>query len=224
MHPSFLTPVMKRLIAIGAAGVGLLTGCAAEPVGVSDLEVDDLYFQALRSPQFVKAEVFEKMEKEWKLNHAPFLLESVRFARDRKISDRMYQIFSEKTGVTQPQKGDAARQWLWAQKYEEHPEYADFKASLYRNIDRRFFDYFSGKRKATIRLDEIRWGGVIQDGIPPLHDPVMIPVEEASYLGKDDVVFGIEVNGEPRAYPKRILAWHEMFTDTIQGIPLAGVY
>ena len=34
----------------------------------------------------------------------------------------------------------------------------------------------------------------------------------------------IEVNGDARAYPKRILAWHELFTDTVGGVAVAGVY
>ena len=52
----------------------------------------------------------------------------------------------------------------------------------------------------------------------------MISAEEATYLKDDHVVFGIAVNGDVRAYPKRILAWHEMFTDTIGGVDIAGVY
>jgi hypothetical protein len=38
------------------------------------------------------------------------------------------------------------------------------------------------------------------------------------------VVFGIVVNGEARAYPKRILAWHEMATDRLGGVDLTIVY
>ena len=52
----------------------------------------------------------------------------------------------------------------------------------------------------------------------------MISAKEADYLGDKDVVFGIEVNGDVRAYPKRILAWHEMFVDEVGGEKLAGVY
>jgi hypothetical protein len=73
-------------------------------------------------------------------------------------------------------------------------------------------------------LDEIRWGGVRRDGIPPLKNPKMIAASEAGWLGDDDVVFGVAVNGDVRAYPKRILAWHEMFKDRIGGRELAGVY
>ncbi|WP_462252653.1 DUF3179 domain-containing protein [Ekhidna sp.] len=70
----------------------------------------------------------------------------------------------------------------------------------------------------------MRWGGVIQDGIPPLRSPEMISAQEATYLEDDNIIFGIEVNGDFRAYPKRILAWHEMFVDEVGGIPVCGVY
>ena len=52
----------------------------------------------------------------------------------------------------------------------------------------------------------------------------MLNADEADYLDDDNIVFGIEINGDARAYPKRILAWHEMFTDTIGGVDIAGVY
>ena len=96
---------------------------------------------------------------------------------------------------------------------------------MFRSIDLNFEKYFAGRADtARIRMDEIRWGGVRQDGIPPLRDPEMITPTEADYLEEDNIVFGIEINGDARAYPKRILAWHEMFTDTIGGVPIAGVY
>lgn len=52
----------------------------------------------------------------------------------------------------------------------------------------------------------------------------MILAKEAKYLGNEDIVFGIEVNGDVRAYPKRIMAWHEMFVDKVGETPVAGVY
>jgi hypothetical protein len=68
------------------------------------------------------------------------------------------------------------------------------------------------------------WGGVLQDGIPPLREPKMLAARDARYLADGDVVFGVEINGDARAYPKRILAWHEMFVDRVGGIDVAGVY
>jgi hypothetical protein len=107
---------------------------------------------------------------------------------------------------------------------QDHPRYAEFKGRLYRRIDPKFGAYFAPDRPANIRLDEVRWGGVRQDGIPPLRSPEMISAAEAKYLDDDNVVFGLDVNGDVRAYPKRILAWHELFTDEIGGVPVAGVY
>ena len=75
-----------------------------------------------------------------------------------------------------------------------------------------------------IRLDEIVWGGVRQDGIPPLRNPAMLAAEDADYLEDGHIVFGISVDGDARAYPKRILGWHEMFVDTVGGVPVAGAY
>ena len=115
--------------------------------------------------------------------------------------------------------------WLWNQPEIKVAGYDNFKADFYKEIDPRFEKYFRNRGKsAQIRLDEIRWGGVVQDGIPPLRSPKMISAKKADYLDDADVVFGIEVNGDVRAYPKRILAWHEMFVDEVGGINFAGVY
>jgi len=103
--------------------------------------------------------------------------------------------------------------------------YADFKAYLYGALDPAFYQYFYERgSQAKIRLDEIIWGGVRQDGIPPLNLPIMMAASQATYLSDTDVVFGLVINGEARAYPKRILAWHELFTDDIGEQSIAGVY
>ena len=114
--------------------------------------------------------------------------------------------------------------WWWQQEQAQTAGYAAFKSLLYGLIDDRFSLYFSTSRETRIRLDEVRWGGVLQDGIPPLRQPEMLAADEASYLEDDNIVFGIEINGDARAYPKRILAWHEMFVDNIGGTNFAGVY
>jgi len=118
----------------------------------------------------------------------------------------------------------AWRRWLWAQPSAPHPDYAALKAELYARIDPRFRDFFPAGVKATIRLDEIDWGGVPVNGIPPLRAPKTIPAAQAGWLRDGHVVFGILVNGEARAYPRRILAWHEMAIDRLGGIDLTIVY
>src|SRR5262249_16913321 len=62
------------------------------------------------------------------------------------------------------------------------------------------------------------------DGIPALDNPRMIAADAAAYLNSDDPVFGIEINGDARAYPLRIANWHEMVNDIVGGVPVSLAY
>ena len=118
-------------------------------------------------------------------------------------------------------------QSLWNATPNYGNYYADFKAYLYSAFDPAFYQYFYKRGSQTkIRLDEIIWGGVRQDGIPPLNLPTMMAATQATYLSDTDVVFGLVINGEARAYPKRIIAWHEFVTDYIgeQSIAVCVLY
>ena len=116
------------------------------------------------------------------------------------------------------------REWIWQLPYDPHPQYLPFKGEIYAQIDPRFRDFFQPDVKSVIRLDEVDWGGVPVNGIPPLDRPRTIAATQARYLKDDHLVFGLVVNGEARAYPKRILAWHELARDRVGGIDLTIVY
>ncbi|MGY9018075.1 MAG: DUF3179 domain-containing (seleno)protein [Alphaproteobacteria bacterium] len=66
----------------------------------------------------------------------------------------------------------------------------------------------SKRDRLKISLEEITWGWVKVDGIPSLDDPSLISGAEAGYLKVTDLVFGVEINGDARAYPLRIMGWH----------------
>tara|TARA_B110000305_G_C19463787_1_gene656408 strand:+ start:6949 stop:8076 length:1128 start_codon:yes stop_codon:yes gene_type:complete len=136
----------------------------------------------------------------------------------------LLKVLRKKIGQKPTKNFDRFNQYVWSQELTNRRDYAYFKQLLQRGIDPAFEAYFTPDRRFDIRLDEVTWGGVKQDGIPPLRQPAMIAAADADYLAGTDVIFGIEINGEARAYPKRILAWHEMFVDTIAGVPLIGVY
>ena len=172
-------------------------------------------------PQFTAS--LGEIRKNWNVSYVPMMLEAGRFLPGPKRS-QVVELMESKTGNKFGSDFDRWLQWNWQQSYEPHPEYAQFKSKLYQKIDPRFAEYFADTDDAQIRLDEIRWGGVRRDGIPPLKTPKMIPPEQATYLADSDVVFGIDLNGDARCYPKRILAWHEMFKDTIGGDSVCGVY
>ena len=75
------------------------------------------------------------------------------------------------------------------------------------------FDY----SKHSIPLNEIYDGGPPKDGIPALFDPQFIKAEEADYLKSSDRILGVVINGDAKAYPIRILNWHELVNDRVGG-------
>ncbi|MGH7526241.1 MAG: DUF3179 domain-containing protein [Gemmatimonadales bacterium] len=159
----------------------------------------------------------------WQNSYAVMLVELLLFAPPGG-QRRILELLERATGQRFGSDLDRWYEWIWQTDPGTHPQYAEFKATLYGAIDSRFRSYFDDHPKTAIRLDEIRWGGVVRDGIPPLDHPKMLPAPQATYLEDDNVVFGIELNGDARAYPKRILAWHEMVRDRIGGEELNGVY
>ncbi len=165
-----------------------------------------------------------RIERHWHDSSLAMLIEMVHHAPSRRVLAQLLDLIGKNFG--RPFDGDLNTwyEWLWSAERAVHPDYAEFKALLYAPIDPRFSEYFERRPKTTIRLDEIRWGGVKRDGIPPLKNPKMIAAREATWLQDDNIVFGVAIDGDVRAYPKRILAWHEMVKDRIGGRELAGVY
>ncbi len=70
---------------------------------------------------------------------------------------------------------------------------------------------------ALVPAKEIRSGGPGKDGIPALIDPDFVAADEASFLTDKDRVLGISHNGVIRAYPIRILNYHEIVNDLLGG-------
>ena len=58
------------------------------------------------------------------------------------------------------------RSWMWTLPYDPHPDYAALKGLIYGQIDSRMREFFPPDVKATIRFDEVDWGGVTVNGIP----------------------------------------------------------
>jgi Protein of unknown function (DUF3179) len=68
---------------------------------------------------------------------------------------------------------------------------------------------------ATIPRDEILPGGPPRDGIPAINDPQFIKPSEVNFLRDDDRVLSVKIDDEVRAYPLRILNWHEIVNDQV---------
>ncbi|RLD20921.1 MAG: hypothetical protein DRI69_05270 [Bacteroidetes bacterium] len=76
----------------------------------------------------------------------------------------------------------------------------------------------------SIPLNEVRDGGPGKDGIPALENPEMITANQATYIDDDDLVIGYIHGDEVRAYPHKILDWHEIINDEINGLKVAITY
>ncbi len=116
---------------------------------------------------------------------------------------------------------------LWQQAHPEIEPFAgfdSFKADLMAAIDPNFRVFLYPGVEHEIRLEEIAWGGVVKDGIPALTNPKHITPGEAKFMTPEELVFGVEINGDARAYPLRILDWHEMFNDVVGGQPVSLAY
>ena len=125
--------------------------------------------------------------------------------------------------------GDNWFKWMqWQQARPEikpFPEFDVYLSALFGSLDEDFKDFIYPGMKHTIRLEEIVWGGVqARDGIPPIDYPKFIDADKADYLGDDEFVFGVNINGDIRAYPYRIMDWHEMLNDKVGGEPVSLAY
>ncbi len=114
--------------------------------------------------------------------------------------------------------------WYAGTEIEPPPGFLAWKAELFERIDPRFAEVLRADEPRTIRAEEIVWGGVPYEGIPALDQPRAIDAGSAGYLEDGEPVFGVMLGGEARAYPLRILDWHELSNDTLGGVPFALSY
>jgi hypothetical protein len=73
----------------------------------------------------------------------------------------------------------------------------------------------------SVAYDEIFSGGPPKDGIPAIDRPLFVPISEAKDLAPHEPVISIQIGSEARAYPLRVMIWHEIVNDTLGGTPIA---
>ena len=160
-----------------------------------------------------------------RLDMVPALIISLRYLPENRRQD----VVEALQKLTRKRFGDDWFRWMqWQQANSEirpFDGYEVFLSAVFGNIDPGFQDYIYPRVKRSIRLEEIVWGGVSAGtGIPPLDHPEQIAADRASYLDDEELVFGVVINGDARAYPYRIMDWHEMLNDTVGGQPVSLAY
>jgi hypothetical protein len=92
-------------------------------------------------------------------------------------------------------------------------------------VQEQMAEFIDPEARRLISAQEILWGGVKVDGIPPLEEPRFVtPEDAAAWIDPSDRIIGVEINGDARAYPLRIIDWHEMVNDTVGGVPVSLAY
>ncbi len=164
-----------------------------------------------------------------------FISDLLRFASSRELNDKLSDAAAQILG----KEFNAEHNWgvvtdhLLAWDIPAPPDYLRVKRAIFTNIvpgwDRIFVD-------GDIDWRLVSWGGVLIDDrpydttddgcncIPAADNPNVSSAVEATWLEEDDVVFGIVVNGESRAYPRRIMEVREMVNDTLGGRSLGIPY
>lgn len=199
-------------------------GLSAQAVGDSELtDVETLARQILSRDFAARERAIDRLVERGNTDVVPALIQALRFLQDdRGLLQRAL------VSLTGDRPGFEWHEWmLWQEAHTEIVPFEGFdafKADLYAVIDPNFRLFLSRGIAHDIRIEEITWGGVIKDGIPALVNPKLIDPEDADYLTGDEQVFGVSINGDSRAYPLRIMDWHEMFNDVIGGVPVALAY
>ena len=209
------------------AGLGAFTTLPGLPALAVEPLLDGAFADLIYGQQAAYLQALVILRQRGGLDLMPGLIFALRFTRQEETP--LLDLMADITGES------GRRNWhdwmLWQEANPQilpHPSYLNLKRGLFLRLDPNFEVFlkteYLDRAKMKIRLEEITFGGVRKDGIPALDNPELIPAADADYMLGHDLVFGIEINGDVRAYPLRIMGWHEMFNDVIGGIPLALAY
>ncbi len=206
----------RKLTVLLTIGVLWLLISTSQAASREEILVDALVNNLTHPGQHIRINALKAIEKLGNPAAIPALIELLRFDRlyGLETATVLERLAGEKVG-----KGWPA--WVeWLQKHDEirpNERFVAWKANLLSTIDPAFEEFLHPDVPHRVRIEEIVWGGVTKDGIPALTNPKHVAPEKATYLTPGELVFGVSINGDHRAYPHRMMDWHEMFNDVVGG-------
>ena len=69
--------------------------------------------------------------------------------------------------------------------------------------------------ESIVDVEQFFSGGVNKDDIPAISNPKFISSDQAKFLNNNDLIIGVIVDGQAKAYPVNILNWHEIVNDQV---------
>lgn len=159
----------------------------------------------------------------------------MRFTAGQQLNDALTDAASRLLGKTVPKSNSwgVTTDHLIAWDIPAPPDYLAAKRAIFTSVVPGWDKIFVS---GDIDWRHVSWGGVLIDDraynktddecncIPAADNPKVSSAKEATWLKDEDIVFGIEVNGEFRAYPRRIMEVREMVNDTLGGRHLGIPY
>jgi hypothetical protein len=154
-----------------------------------------------------------------------------RFAFDRSLAAAASELLGIEYETTIPQNEIVNHLMAW--EVPSYPGYLDTKRVIFTSFVPGWDDIFV---EGTIDWRLVSWGGVLIDDrpydttdeacncIPAADNPEVETAAQATWLDDDDIVFGIVINGEARAYPRQTMEVREMVNDTLGGRDLGIPY
>jgi len=135
--------------------------------------------------------------------------------------------------IPSPRRWDDIDSQLIAWDIPAYPGYREAKRGICTKFVPGWERIFS---EGEIDWRMVSWGGVLIDNrpydmtdqvcncIPAADNPEVSSAKDATWLDDEDIVFGIVINGEARAYPRQIMEVREMVNDTLGGRELGIPY
>jgi hypothetical protein len=163
------------------------------------------------------------------------IADMMRFITSRRFNKELADAASALLGIEPPTRDHwgVITDHLIAWDIPAPPDYLPVKRAIFTTLVPGWERIFV---EGDIDWRHVSWGGVLIDDraydttdarcncIPAADNPEVSSAEDATWLKDEDIVFGIAVNGEFRAYPRRIMEVREMVNDTLGGRHLGIPY